>query len=140
MILARLRQAYIYFFVSWNQVKEEEVRNFLSKEEFLIFQSMTNYDKNHSYFLWKKIQKSVLKNFMIYHKLALLHDCGKEGKGFIARCSTVLLGRERTEDAHSEIAYRKLQNINLDLAELCRRHHQLPKMWQMKIFQSLDDE
>ena len=45
MILARLRQAYIYFFVSWNQKKEEEVRNFLSKEEFLIFQSMTNYDK-----------------------------------------------------------------------------------------------
>lgn len=140
MILARLKQAYIYFFVFWNRKKEEEVRNFLSKEEFLIFQSMKSYDKNHSYFLWKKIEKSELRDFIIYHKLALLHDCGKEGKGFIGRCSTVLLGRERTGDIHSDIAYRKLQNINLELAELCRQHHQLPKTRQMKSFQRLDDE
>src|SRR3712207_451946 len=124
MILARLKQAYIYFFVSWNPKKEEEVRNFLSEEEFLIFQPMKVYDKNHSYFLWKKIRESTLKNFEIYHKLALLHDCGKEEKGFMARCFTVFWGREKTRDIHSDIAYRKLQDINLELAELCQQHHQ----------------
>jgi len=140
MLLTRLKQAYIYFFVSWDKEKENEVKDILKQEEFLIFQAMKNYDKNHSYFLWKKVEKSQLKNFEIYNKLALLHDCGKESKGFIARCLTVLLGRKKTKDFHTEIAYLKLKNIDIELAELCRQHHQLPKTWQMKIFQNLDDE
>lgn len=140
MLLTRLKQAYIYFFVSWDKEKENEVKDILKQEEFLIFQAMKNYDKNHSYFLWKKVEKSQLKNFEIYNKLALLHDCGKESKGFIARCLTVLLGREKTKDFHTEIAYLKLKNIDIELAELCLQHHQLPKTWQMKIFQNLDDE
>ncbi|AVQ16309.1 hypothetical protein [Fusobacterium gonidiaformans] len=140
MLRARLKQAYVYFFIPWTTKKEQEVQNFLSEEEFFIFSTMGRYDKNHSYFLWRKVIKSELRYLEIYQKLALLHDCGKEKKGFLARCLTVILGRKRMKDFHSERAYEKLKNRNLELAELCQKHHQRATTKEMELFQKLDDE
>lgn len=61
-------------------------------------------------------------------------------KKVLARCLTVILGRKRMKDFHSERAYEKLKNRNLELAELCQKHHQRATTKEMKLFQKLDDE
>lgn len=54
MILARMKQAYFYFFFSFEEGMREEVRQVLEEKEFDIFMKMERYDKVHSYYLWKK--------------------------------------------------------------------------------------
>lgn len=139
MILARMKQAYFYFFFSFREEMREEVRQVLEEKEFDIFMKMERYDKVHSYYLWKKIQISALQEQKIYHKLSLLHDCGKDQKSFLQRCQTVLFDKNRKRDRHAEAAYEKLRKINLELAKLCLQHHENPKTEEMKLFQKLDD-
>lgn len=139
MVLARIKQAYFYFFFSFKKEMKEEIKQILKEEEFDIFMQMGTYDKVHSYYLWKKIQRSTLKDKEIYHKLSLLHDCGKNQKSFLERCYTVLFDKNKKRDRHAEIAYEKLQKINQELAKLCLQHHKEPKTEEMKLFQELDE-
>ena len=51
----------------------------------------------------------------------------------------VLIG-EKTLDRHNEDSYKKLENINLELAELARDHHYYSDDIYMQRFQELDDK
>lgn len=138
-IYSRVKQFFMYIFLKYNSSYDEEVKNILSLKEFEIFSKMTNYDKLHSYRLFKLVQKdNVLKNTLIYQKLALLHDCGKGNVGLFRRIKKVLIG-DKILDRHSQNAYSLLKDINIELAELCLLHHKKNVEEKMEIFQKLDD-
>ena len=69
----------------------------------------------------------------------LLHDCGKYHASLYRRMKKVLIG-EKTLDRHNEDSYKKLENINLELAELARDHHYYSDDIYMQRFQELDDK
>lgn len=140
MFLARIKQVYQYIFCKFKNKWNDEVKNILSKDEFLIFSEMNNYDKLHSYKLYKKVlENKVLQNKKIFLKLALLHDSGKGNIGLARRIKKVLIG-DKILECHPQIAFKKLKNINLELASLCLQHHDKNVDINMKIFQQLDDE
>ena len=45
MLISRVKQVYLYIFSNFNEEWNSEVKKVLSKEEFLIFSEMKNYDK-----------------------------------------------------------------------------------------------
>ena len=101
---------------------------------------MSDYDKLHSYKLFQKVKENIfLKDKKIFLKLALLHDSGKGNIGLIRRIKKVLIG-DKILERHPDLAFEKLKNINLELANLCREHHNKNVNDDMKIFQQLDDE
>ena len=133
MIISRIKQVYLYIFCKFNDEVNNEIKNILSEDEFLIFNKMSDYDKLHSYKLFQKVKENIfLKDKKIFLKLALLHDSGKGNIGLIRRIKKVL--------RHPDLAFEKLKNINLELANLCREHHNKNVNDDMKIFQQLDDE
>ncbi|MGL5278996.1 MAG: HD domain-containing protein [Cetobacterium sp.] len=139
-MLSRLKQVYRYIFLKFNKKNEEEVKKILSIEEFEIFTKMREYDKLHSFLVYKKCSENkILKNNKNYLKLALLHDCGKGNTGLLKRVKKVLIGDEKLEK-HSENAFEILKDINIDVARLCRDHHRDDGENEMKIFQKIDDE
>ena len=140
MLISRVKQVYLYIFSNFNEEWNSEVKKILSKEEFLIFSEMKNYDKVHSYSLYQKIKSNnILSSKKIYLKLALLHDSGKGKVGLFRRIKKVLIG-DKILEKHPEIAFKKLKNINFELAKLCLQHHNKNVDEKMKIFQELDDK
>ena len=140
MLISRVKQVYLYIFSNFKEEWNSEVKKVLSKEEFLIFSKMKNYDKVHSYNLYQKVKfNKILSSQDIYLKLALLHDSGKGKVGLFRRIKRVLIG-DKILEKHPEIAFKKLKNINFELAELCLRHHNKDVNEKMKIFQELDDK
>jgi len=78
MLISRVKQVYQYIFSKFNESNNSEIKKILSEEEFLIFSTMSNYDKVHSYSLYKKVKEDkILSSEKLYLKLALLHDSGK---------------------------------------------------------------
>jgi len=139
-MLSRLKQVYRYIFLKFNKRSEEEVKKVLSKEEFEVFNKMREYDKVHSFLVYKKCSENIiLKNNKKYLKLALLHDCGKGNAGLLKRIKKVLIGDKKLEK-HSDNAFEILKDINIDVAKLCRDHHKIDVENKMKIFQKIDDE
>lgn len=140
MLISRVKQVYQYIFSKFDESNDSEIKKILSEEEFLIFSTMSNYDKVHSYSLYQKVKRnktlSSEKNFL---KLALLHDSGKGKVGLLRRIKKVLVG-DKILEQHPNIAFEKLKNINFDLAELCLKHHNKDVDEKMKIFQELDDK
>ena len=140
MLISRVKQVYQYIFSKFDESNNSEIKKILSEEEFLIFSTMSNYDKVHSYSLYQKVKGnktlSSEKNFL---KLALLHDSGKGKVGLLRRIKKVLVG-DKILEQHPNIAFEKLKNINFDLAELCLQHHDKDVDEKMKIFQELDDK
>ena len=140
MLIPRIKQVYQYIFSDFNDSWNNEIKKILSKEEFLIFTKMGNYDKLHSYKLYQKVKSNkILSSQDIYLKLALLHDSGKGEVGLFRRIKKVLIG-DKILEKHPEIAFEKLKNINFELAELCLQHHNKDVNEKMKIFQELDDK
>ena len=140
MIILRIKQVYLYIFCKFNDEVNNEIKNILSEDEFLIFSKMSDYDKLHSYKLFQKVKENIfLKDKKIFLKLALLHDSGKGNIGLIRRIKKVLIG-DKILERHPDLAFEKLKNINLELANLCREHHNKNVNDDMKIFQQLDDE
>lgn len=140
MLISKVKQVYQYIFSKFDENNDSEIKKILSEEEFLIFSTMSNYDKVHSYSLYQKVKGnktlSSEKNFL---KLALLHDSGKGKVGLLRRIKKVLVG-DKILEQHPNIAFEKLKNINFDLAELCLKHHNKDVDEKMKIFQELDDK
>ena len=140
MLISRVKQVYQYIFSKFDESNDSEIKKILSEEEFLIFSTMSNYDKVHSYSLYQKVKGnktlSSEKNFL---KLALLHDSGKGKVGLLRRIKKVLVG-DKILEQHPNIAFEKLKNINFDLAKLCLQHHDKDVDEKMKIFQELDDK
>ena len=140
MLISRVKQVYLYIFSNFNEEWNSEVKKILSKEEFLIFSKMKKYDKVHSYNLYQKVKSNkILSSQEIYLKLALLHDSGKGEVGLFRRIKRVLIG-DKILEKHPEIAFKKLKNINFELAKLCLQHHNKNVDEKMKIFQELDDK
>ncbi len=143
--MARINQGLTYLFGKYNTVNNQKIKEILTKEEFEIFNKMSNYDKIHSYNLFDKVsQNKILKDNKLFLKLALLHDCGKENLGLFCRIKEVLVGDEKVKK-HVDIGYEKLEKINRPLAYLIKIHHDTDKInnfenLEMKIFKSLDDE
>ena len=140
MLISRVKQVYQYIFSKFDESNNSEIKKILSEEEFLIFSTMSNYDKVHSYNLYQKVKEDkILSSEKLYLKLALLHDSGKGKVGLLRRIKKVLVGDKLLEQ-HPNIAFEKLKNINFDLAELCLQHHDKDVDEKMKIFQELDDK
>lgn len=140
MIIARIKQGLIYFFIRYNQKNDLIVREILTDEEFKIFSKMSEYDKIHSFNLFKLVKENaILKDNVNYLKLALLHDCGKENLSLFVRVKKVLIGDKKVEN-HPNLSYEKLKNINNTVGKLALSHHLTPISDEMKIFQELDDK
>ncbi|MBF1197389.1 MAG: phosphohydrolase, partial [Fusobacterium periodonticum] len=78
MLISRVKQVYQYIFSKFDESNNSEIKKILSEEEFLIFSTMSNYDKVHSYSLYQKVkEEKTLSSEKLYLKLALLHDSGK---------------------------------------------------------------
>lgn len=140
MIIARIKQGLRFIFSKYDNDNDRIVRRVLSDEEFEIFSKMGEYDKVHSFRLYQLVEKDeILKELPIYKKLALLHDCGKENPSLFKRVKKVLIG-DKILDNHSLSSYEKLKNINLELGELAKIHHEKSDNIYMKRFQELDDK
>ena len=140
MLISRVKQVYQYIFSKFDEGNNFEIKKILSDEEFLIFSTMSNYDKVHSYSLYQKVkEEKTLSSEKLYLKLALLHDSGKGKVGLLRRIKKVLVG-DKILEQHPNIAFEKLKNINFDLAKLCLQHHDKDVDEKMKIFQELDDK
>lgn len=139
MIKARIKQGLLFIFGKYREEWNKEIEKILSDEELEIFKQMSEYDRIHSYRLYKLAEKDeVLKNNEIFKKLALLHDCGKYHASLYRRVKKVLVG-EKSLDRHSEASYEKLKAINIELAKLAKNHHSYPDDIYMQRFQKLDD-
>lgn len=139
-MLARIKQGLTFIFGKYKSEWNIEVKKILTDKEFEVFNQMSEYDKIHSYKILKLVlEDNLLKDEEIFKKLALLHDCGKYHASLYRRMKKVLI-REKTLDRHNEDSYKKLENINLELAELARDHHYYSDDIYMQRFQELDDK
>ncbi|MCF2698841.1 HD domain-containing protein [Fusobacterium mortiferum] len=139
-MLARIKQGLTFIFGKYKSEWNIEVKKILTDKEFEVFNQMSEYDKIHSYKILKLVlEDNLLKDEEIFKKLALLHDCGKYHASLYRRMKKVLIG-EKTLDRHNEDSYKKLENINLELAELARDHHYYSDDIYMQRFQELDDK
>lgn len=139
-MLARIKQGLTFIFGKYKSEWNIEVKKILTDKEFEVFNQMSEYDKIHSYKILKLVlEDNLLKDEEIFKKLALLHDCGKYHASLYRRMKKVLIG-EKILDRHNEDSYKKLENINLELAELARDHHYYSDDIYMQRFQELDDK
>ena len=127
-----------YVFPIIDKNLELESLKILTDEEKEIFNSMGKYDRKHSLEVYKKILNTELVKDEMYKKLALLHDCGKENVGIIKRVLHKLHFKT-TLSEHPNNGYKKLKNINNELAKLVKNHHNLNYGVKMSIFQKCDD-
>nr|WP_307774489.1 HD domain-containing protein [uncultured Cetobacterium sp.] len=139
-MISRIKQGLTCLFLRFDIKNEVVAKQLLSKYEFELFKNMSDYDKVHSFNVYlKTLQDPVLKNDINFKKLALLHDCGKGKVTIFRRVKKVLIGDKELEK-HPEKAFEKLKEINLQLAILCKRHHEKSEDEKMISFQRLDDE
>ena len=140
MIISRIKQGLLYIFGRYNEKNNDIVKTILSDEEFEMFNSMSRYEKIHSFRLYNFLLKNeILKEDKLFLKLALLHDCGKKSPSLIKRIKKVLFGDREIEN-HSEDGFNKLKDINYELAILCKNHHIKSEDKKMQEFQKLDDK
>lgn len=140
MLIARIKQFISYIFLKYDNSLDNEIKKLLSDYEFSLFSEMSNYDKVHSYKLLKKVKENkLLSSNNLFLKLALLHDCGKGNAPLFRRIKKVLIG-DKILEKHTEIAFEKLKNHNLELAKLCYIHHNEIEDKYIKEFQRLDNE
>ena len=103
-MLARIRQGLTFLFGRYKEEWNKEVKQVLDEREFAVFNEMSEYDRIHSYRLYKLVlEDELLGKEEIYKKLALLHDCGKYHASLYIRVKKVLIG-EKTLNNHSEIS------------------------------------
>ena len=63
MIISRIKQGLLYIFGRYNEKNNDIVKTILSNEEFEIFNSMSRYDKIHSFRLYNFLLKNeILKD------------------------------------------------------------------------------
>lgn len=140
MIIERIGQGLRFLFGRYSEKNNRVVKTILSNEEFKIFDSMSEYEKIHSFRLFQMIlSDETLQGEESYKKLALLHDCGKINASIFRRMKKVFIG-DAVLDRHSECSFEKLKNINYKVALLARKHHLKPENKLMKRFQELDEK
>ena len=136
----RIKQVINYIFNKPRLDQVEVVKKKLNTVEYEIFLGMDRYDKLHCIGVYNKVKVDpILKEDNIYVKLALLHDCGKEDIGLFRRIKKVII-RDELLEQHPKLGYKKLKNINLELAKLVLNHHNKDVDRKLNRFQKIDDE
>lgn len=136
----RIKQGLNYLFGKPEIEEIEKIKLFLTEKEYQIFLKMDNYDKVHSIDVYKMVKNDdILKEDKKYLKLALLHDCGKEKVSLFIRIKKVLVGDEFL-DKHSKLGYKKLKEVDIELANLILNHHRIDGGEKLKRFQEIDDK
>lgn len=138
-MIDRIRQGLNYIYGVYNENDDRLARTILSEKEYEVFMGMNNYDRVHSIEVLKMlIEDELLGSKDEYKKLALLHDCGKNGAGLMRRAKKVLIGDKYLEE-HSERSYEILRKVNPKVARLAKVHHKDQVTKKMKRFQKIDD-
>lgn len=139
-IITRIKQGFTFILGRYDKQWNSELHKHLKTKELLVFHNMDNYDKIHGYQLFKRVlENDILKDDVLFLKLALLHDCGKTNVSLLSRIITVILGR-KSSIKHAELGYEKLKEVNLQLAELVKLHHSDTEDYKLIEFQKLDNE
>ena len=134
-----IRKAIEYFFPVIPEELCTEAMSFLNDKERKIFAEMTKYDKKHSLEVYKKVRENdILKNEVLYIKLALLHDCGK-GSANVAIRVLHKVNIKTSLKKHPDRGAEKLKETDKELAVLIKNHHIKNYGRLMDEFQRLDD-
>ena len=138
-MLSRIKQGLTCLFSKYDKKNDEEVKKILTMEEFEIFDKMEDYDKVHSFNIFLQVKRNEeLSREILYLKLALLHDCGKDKVTIFRRIKKVIFGDKKLE-AHPSLGEEKLKEINSSLGYLIGQHHNKTVDKKMEIFQKIDD-
>ena len=139
--LARVGQVFRYFFVKYDENIERYAVKNLSEKECEIWQNMAEYDRVHCYKVAVEIEKrKEIFPEELWIKAALLHDCGKDRNiGFIERVLYALFKFNGRLKNHPESGYEKLKNINSEIAEIVKLHHNKNQTGLISEFQKIDD-
>ena len=136
----RIKQVFNYIFNKPKLEDIKEIKRFLSPLEYRIFEKMDEYDKIHCLGVYKLVKEDkLIGENIVYLKLALLHDCGKENISLFRRIKKVIFSDKLLEQ-HPLLGYEKLKDINLEVAQLVKKHHNKNVDEKMKIFQGIDDK
>ena len=139
-MFSRIKQVINYVFNKPKLEEIEKVKDILSPTEYEIFLQMDTYDKVHCLGVYRDlVEDELIGNEILYLKLALLHDCGKEDISLFRRIKKVIFQDELLEQ-HPQLGYDKLKDINLEVAKLVNIHHNKDVDKKMKRFQKIDDE
>ena len=75
MITSRIKQGLTYIFIRYNLKNDLIVREILTDEEFKIFSKMSEYDKIHSFNLFKLVKENATlkdnKNYLKHPQIKL---------------------------------------------------------------------
>lgn len=140
-MFGKVKQIFIYLFSFLYRIDLELLKE-LDENEKEIFIKMSKYDKIHSIRVYKSVCKSeILKDRVLWRKVALLHDCGKSTEiTLIERIWYAITKRYGVLKEHPKIGYKKLKDINYDLAKLIKIHHDKSDDILLNEFQKCDNE
>ena len=134
-----IRKAVEYFFPVIPEDLYSEAMKLLNDKEKKIFTEMAKYDRKHSLEVYKKVRENdILKNEILYKKLALLHDCGK-GNTNVAIRVLHKVNIKTSLRKHPDRGFIKLKEADEELAVLIKSHHVKNYSRLMDEFQRLDD-
>lgn len=123
-MIYRFKQVYTMLFPRLKYEDLVLITNNIDGVERQIFDAMSPYDKKHSVNVLKAVLKNpLLREDMLFRRLALLHDCGKDPKttfGERIKNSIFKVGRLKY---HPNRGYEKLNEIDYKLALLVLKHH-----------------
>ncbi|MCP1223826.1 HD domain-containing protein [Sebaldella sp. S0638] len=134
-----IRKAIEYFFPVIPGELCTEALSLLDDNEKKIFMKMAKYDRKHSLEVYKKVRENgILKNEILYKKLALLHDCGKGNTNVTIRVLHKI-NIKTSLKKHPDKGAEKLEKTDKELAVLIKNHHVKNYGRLMDEFQKLDD-
>ncbi len=141
-MISKLKKIYYYIFSKLKNEEEEMIRKYLSEEERKYFEEMHKFDKKHSVNLLKSVLvNKKLRDDILYIKLALLHDCGKDkDTKFTDRLKYAFLKKGKLI-SHPRVGFEKLKDVDYKLALLIMKHHNKNIHCEKLIeFRKLDDK
>lgn len=121
----RVRQFNKAIFPSLSKIDYEKIDKYLDKEERILFDSMLDYEKEHSYNIFCDIEESgEVEDKKTYCRLALLHDVGKGRKVYLfQRVLYALFKIGKGIAKHPEKGYELIKSKDIKLAKLILNHH-----------------
>lgn len=123
-MIYRLKQVYTLLFPKLKYEDLVLITNNIDGEERKIFDAMSDYDKKHSVNVLKGVLNNpLIAEDMLYRRLALLHDCGKDPKtSFLERVKYALFKTGKLR-FHSNRGYEKFEKLDYKLALMIQKHH-----------------
>ncbi len=141
-IFERMKQTKAYFTEKFTKEMEDYAKEKLTNNEYKIFLLMGRYDKIHCVKCAMEVEKNIDKfKKSRWITAALLHDCGKpKNKGYISRSVNAIFHNIKGLYNHAETGYIILKDINIDAAEIIKRHHDENLEGLYKLFQEIDNK